>query len=119
MLFPEKYWTKRSRDEYDFKGNYEMLKAIGLKYLAGVATGSQMTMPEGVRNILNRQEQTAAAIMGALRQVVDTDESGSIGIGTIDDFGDALNWLAGVVRFFQLGVNGQEKGLKPYPYISW
>ena len=119
MLFAEKYWLNRSRDEYDFRGNYEMLKGIGLKYLASVATGKPMELPEEVNEVLRRQERSAAAILGALKQVVGDKEGVNVACGSIEDFGDAVDWLNWLFKFFQLGIEKQEKGLKPFPYISW
>ena len=119
MLFAEKYWLKRSKDEYDFKGNYEMLKGIGLKYLVSVAAGKPMKLPEEVSEVLKRQEKSAAAIMGALKRIVGDKEGVSVSCGSIEDFGEAVKWLNSLFSFFELGIEKQEKGFKPYPYISW
>jgi hypothetical protein len=122
MLFPAKYWQNRSSDEYDFKANYEMLNSMGLKYLVCAASGKQFETAEAQDKELKKQEQAALAIHGAITQLADrfgASEKFKLYIGAVRDFRCAVEWLNSVFGFFELGMEKQEKGLKPYPHISW
>ena len=122
MLFPSKYWQERSCDEYDFKANYDMLNSMGLKYLICAASGKQFETGEEQDKALKKQEKAALAIHGAITQLADrfgASEKFKLYIGAVRDFRSAVEWLNSVFGFFELGIEKQEKGLKPYPYISW
>jgi hypothetical protein len=122
MLFPSKYWKERSCDEYDFKANYEMLNSMGLEYLICAASGKQFETAEEQDKELKKQEQAALAIHGAITQLADrfgASEKFKLYIGAVRDFRCAVEWLNSIFSFFELGMEKQEKGLKPYPYISW
>lgn len=117
MLFPEKYWSKRSRDEYDFKGSFEQLNAIGLRYLVSVVKGVPFEIGQDQQEVMQKQQQMAAAILQSIKSKAPA--GAEIKVGGITDFRDAVSWLESVFCFFEIGIEKQEKGLKPYPYISW
>jgi hypothetical protein len=117
MLFPEKYWSRRSKEEYDFKGNFEQLNAIGLRYLVSVVKGVPFEIGEDQQEGMKKQQETAAAILQSIKSMV--PEGGKISVGEITDFRDAVAWLESMFCFFEIGIEKQEQGLKPYPYISW
>lgn len=120
LLFPPKYWHERSRDEYDFKANYEMLEHIGLKYILCSVTGKDLQMPEEQKPNMPSSRQTGEAIFRAL-QSIEQASNGSLGIYTDETHGlaSAVEWLNSLFQFFALGIAKQEEGLNPYPYISW
>jgi len=122
LLFADKYWAKRSPEEYDFKGNFEMLNAIGFRYLLSVVTGKPFDIGEDKAEAMKPQHEQALAVLGAVRQLgerLGASEKMKVYVGGIDDFRSAVSWLNSLFSFFELGIEKQEAGLKPYPYISW
>ena len=117
MLFPEKYWSRSSKEEYDFKGNFEQLNAIGFRYLVSVVKGVPFEIGEDQQEGMKKQQDMAVAILQSIKSMV--PEGGKISGGEITDFRDAVSWLESVFCFFEIGSEKQERGLKPYPYISW
>lgn len=117
LLFPEKYWRDRSKDAYDFKGNFAQLSAIGWRYLVSVAQGVPFEIGKDQRAVLEEQQRMAAAILHGVRSV--TPEGAQVRAGALTEFRDAVEWLESVFSFFELGIAKQEQGQKPYPYISW
>jgi len=121
-LFPEKYWSRRSTDEYDFKAGYEMLNVLGMKYLMSAMSDKPMDIGMEHVETMNRQEQSAMAIHGALTQLADrlgASEKFKVYVGAVRSLGSAVEWLNSLFKFFELGMEKQDKGLKPYPHISW
>ncbi|MEI6166661.1 MAG: hypothetical protein WCS52_05660 [bacterium] len=117
LLFPEKYWTGESREEYDFEGNYEQLNELGFRYLASVAKNEPFEKEGQQHETLQQQRETAGAITQVIRNAI--PGGGWIQTSEIDEFRWAVSWLDSVYSFFELGIRKQRKGLKPYPYISW
>ena len=120
-VFPEKYWNERSKDEYDFKAGFEKLERLGIEYLQAVISGKEMEEPEGSNNLASGK-QAAAAISQALAKAgwkLGGNEQIQVYCGKVEDFREAVEWLNEVFYFFEFGIRLQEKGLKPFPYISW
>jgi hypothetical protein len=120
LLFSAKYWNSRSKDEYDFKGNYPMLEQLAVKYILSSISGNEMTVTEELdtnRASLKKSGQAISQALKALEQVA----NGSLQIcnGETEGLADAVEWLNSLFQFFSLGMWKQEEGLKPYPYISW
>lgn len=120
LLFPDKYWHERSRDEYDFKANYEMLEHIGLKYILCSVTGKDLQVPEEQKPNMASLQQTGSAISRALKAVQQASNS-SLGIyrGETHGLAGVVEWLNSLFQFFALGIAKQEGGVNPYPCISW
>ena len=121
-LFPEKYWKERSTEEYDFEAGYEMLSVLGMKYLMSAVSGEPMEIGKEYAGAMNRQEQSAMAIHGALTQLADrfgASEKFKVYMGSVRSLGSAVEWLNSLFKFFDLGKEKQKEGLRPYPYISW
>lgn len=108
------YWDQHLKRPYDFKGHYEALHELGMKYLLSVYTGSDFETIEPGH--LNKQTDKAEVIAAALKKM---NLSGDIQTGKIEDFRYAVMWLESLFAFFELGMELQDKGLEPYPYISW
>lgn len=122
MLFPEKYWSKRSKEEYDFKANLRLLVDLGNKYLQSVENGTEMEMPEQVKHAVTEYKARNDAIVKAVQEAAIKTAPGAevkLAVGELEGMADAIKWLKSVVGFFKLGIQKQEQGLKPYPYISW
>lgn len=118
LLFPEKYWLKHITDEYDFKSHFETLSVIGFRYLVGVITGKTLDIPENQKESMNTQQKMGDIVSAIAKGYCDA-LSGSCHVSSIVDFRHAVMWLNSLFDFFELGIEKQEKGLKPYPYISW
>ncbi len=121
-VFPEKYWTAGSTEEFDFKGGYALLTSLGFDYLASVFEGQQIELSEKAAREMDKQQKTAMAIHSAILGVAEKlGASGQMQLymGRPELFSSAVNWLNSLFKFFELGMEKQEKGLKPYPGISW
>ena len=120
MLFPDKYWQRSSKEEYDFIGNWDMLAQLVPVYLKAVESGSEIVFSgntgERQASLKKRTEAITSAISTSLQAVGKDIE---ISCPHTEDIADAAMWLRDVLDFFQLGAAKQKKGLKPYPYISW
>ena len=117
LLFPEKYWRDRSKDAYDFKGNFGQLSAIGWRYLVSVAQGVPFEIGKDQRAVLEEQRKMASKILQAVSLLA--PEGAKVIAGERTEFREAVAWLESVFSFFELGIAKQEQGQKPYPYISW
>lgn len=121
LLFPEKYWQDRSKDEYDFKAGIEKLRTLGREYLQSIAEGREMNLPEEVLEELVQMKRTAEAITQALKNIsrqAGRDEA-QVYCGKLKDIGSAGAWLKSLLAFFRIGIKMQEQTLKPYPRIDW
>jgi hypothetical protein len=116
VLFPDGYWTGGSSAEYDFKVNFVRLNTVGLKYLMGVVKGEPLVLGDVSQEVLDRHEVATAAMVKAITRAV---PEGELIAGGFPGFREAVIWLDSLFSFFELGIEKQEKGLKPYPYISW
>ena len=115
MLFNiNKYWDNHDKIPYEFKGNYETLKELGFKYLVSVYAGFDFKTIEAEH--LEKQMNQNKLIMTELKKM---NISGKVMTGNIEDFRFAVMWLESLFQFFELGIELQDKGLEPYPYISW
>jgi len=115
MLFNvNKYWDKHEKAAYDFKGNFEILKELGFKYLTSVYMGIDFETTE--KEHLEKQANQKKLIMAALKKM---NIPGKIITNNIQDFRFAVMWLESLFEFFELGIELQDKGFEPYPYISW
>lgn len=119
MLFAPKYWEEESKDEYDFKDSYEMLGQIGLKYLLAVLTGKEVEVLDTQKENMEQQKALGVMASNMFREAFGNDKRVKVCESTIDDFKDAVMWLNSLFAFFDLGIQKQEQGLKPYPNISW
>ena len=117
LLFPEKYWRGRSKDAYDFKGNFGQLSAIGWRYLVSVAQGMPFEIGKDQRAVLEEQQRMAATILQGLRN--GAPEGAQVRVGALTELREAVAWLESLFSFFELGIAKQEQGQNPYPYISW
>jgi hypothetical protein len=121
-IFPEKYWTAGSTDEFDFKGAYALLGKLGFEYLASVVEGTEMQLAGQAAKGIGEQQETAMAIHSAIMGVAESfGASGQLQVymGKPESFSGAVNWLNSLFQFLELGIEKQKKGLKPYPGISW
>ena len=115
MLFNvDQYWDRHDTAAYDFKSNYETLNKLGFRYLASVYMGYDFETTETEH--LEKQMNQKNKIMNALKKISSPE---NIITKSIDDFRFAVMWLESLFQFFELGIELQEKGLEPYPYISW
>ena len=120
MMFPAKYWNEHSRDEYDFRANSEMLEMLGLRYLVSAVLGKAVEVPEEQNEAWIAGRKMAERLSQMLKGVEEASGGDvSVFMGETDGLRDAVEWLNSVFEFFELGIEQQEKGLKPYPYISW
>lgn len=121
-LFPEKYWTGGSTEEFDFKGGYALLGKLGSDYLASLPGGQQMELSKEADEEIGERQKAAMAIQSAISGVAEKfGASGQMQVymGRPELFSGAVEWLNSLFKFLELGMEKQEKGLKPYPGISW
>lgn len=115
MLFNvNKYWDNREKTPYDFKNNYETLKELGFKYLVSVYMDFDFETTE--TDHLKKQMNQSKLISASLKKM---DFQGKVKTFKLEDFRFAVMWLESLFEFFELGIKLQDKGLEPYPYISW
>ena len=115
MLFNvNKYWDNHEKTPYDFKGNYEILKELGFKYIVSVYLGFDFETTETEH--LEKQRNQSKLILAALKKM---EIQGKVMTFKLEDFRFAVMWLESLFQFFELGIKLQDKELDPYPYISW
>ena len=115
MLFNvNKYWDNHDKSPYDFKANYETLKELGFKYLVKTYMGVDFETTE--TSHLEKQMERNKLILQALKKIAIQSK---VTTYKIEDFRTAVMWLESLFQFFELGIELQDKGLEPYPYISW
>jgi len=122
MLFADKYWSG-SKDEYDFKAQYKLLDCWAVKYLLSVVLGKNLDLESSDQDLRMQSHKRAQVVWEALKKAGEKLGAGPedcrVHIGAITELRDAITWLNSLYEFFELGVEKQEQGLKPYPYISW
>lgn len=121
MVFAEKYWTECSKEPYDVKGSFEVLSELGFRYLVAVVSGRPMEMSQAGKAVMAGQRERGLSVMEEVKKACERQEGAggvAVRLGEIREFRDAVRWLESLFCFFDLGVEKQEAGLKPYPCIS-
>lgn len=113
LMFPEKYWKNGSKAIYDFKGNCILLGKVLKSYLNN--DDLQECLNEKAKDSLNSQKAMGDAIMKAFSQKGFEIEE----VKDNEELQFKIMWAKSIMEFFKLGVELQENGQRPYPYISW
>lgn len=114
-LFPHEVWHSRQRrgEPYDFKQCWIVLQALAKKYLASCLFG--MPIAKGSTQI--EQEAWFKNVDEYLAREFKFDKTL---VGSLDNsLPSAVMWLNSLYQFIGLGIDKQEKGLKPRVLISW
>jgi hypothetical protein len=109
LLFHARYWDKESRAPYDFKGNFELMQKLLNAYLSG-------KIDEQLVDGMIERKNANLQMMENLATLFNTD---NIRMSGSDDAKFKQTWANSVIEFFKYAIKKQEKGLRPYPYISW
>jgi len=115
-IFPNRYWETKEENglEYDFKGNWAKVQKAGAIYLLSILFDKELPYTKEQE----KQLRIMNGIISALKEMYSEDK-----IETTNEKENnlpfAIMWLNSLFEFFMLGIEKQEKGLKPRVIISW
>ena len=116
LLFREEYWKGNgSEDEYDFAEMYKWLDVVAVHYLKCVQKKRPLALSLKGKKIKEMPMPRKGPFIEKLEKATSTKAS----ISQINDMSTAITWLNSLFGFFELGMEKQKQGLKPYPFIVW
>ena len=111
LIFPKEYWEgKRSRYKFT-KEKLEEVKIILKMYLKSFLENKELECKES-----KEYEELGKRIILSL---LASFGGASIEVSKIDNFEFAKRWARSVLKFFEKGLEMEEKGRNPRIEISW
>ncbi len=113
-LFSVEYWEGESMEPYDFSANYSRALVLGAVYLAAETSGQNFPS-EKPQTVEDRNIDEIIKVLETKLDIQISEEDED----PLTRFRDAITWLNSLFAFFELGMNLQKEGKRPFPYISW
>jgi hypothetical protein len=117
LIFPVKYWEgEECKEPYDFIENLSFAVNILVDFMKG--ENMEEYVSDKQKENLEGQKKMGEDVMETIKKT-GFEEGDIVSCNGCCEGEDKKIWAKSIVEFFRLGIKLQEKGLKPYPYISW